>query len=159
MVARGYSSETFAYEAVASRGNDKRDYHVYYFGDFDRSGIDAANSLQEKLERFAKELSDCVCNIWFHRVAITLEQIQELGLPTRDHKRDSAADRKWRYDFACELDAMPPDQLRELVRHRIEYHLPRHQLATLKVAEESERELFLAIYREAGAAGMFDPNP
>jgi hypothetical protein len=52
MVARGYASETFAYEAVASRGDDKRDYHVYYFGDFDRSGVDAANSLQEKLERF-----------------------------------------------------------------------------------------------------------
>ena len=35
MVARGFTSETFAYEAVAARGSDPRDYYVYYFGDFD----------------------------------------------------------------------------------------------------------------------------
>jgi hypothetical protein len=42
MVARGFSSETFAYEAVASREGDDRDYHVYYFGDFDQAGYDGA---------------------------------------------------------------------------------------------------------------------
>src|SRR5680860_98204 len=49
MVARGFVSETFAYEAVAARGNDRRPYYVYYAGDFDRSGQDAARSLEEKL--------------------------------------------------------------------------------------------------------------
>ena len=29
MVARGFSSETFAYEAVAARDDDPRDYYVY----------------------------------------------------------------------------------------------------------------------------------
>jgi hypothetical protein len=46
MVARGYASETFCYEAVAARNGDDRDYYVYYFGDFDRSGRDAANALK-----------------------------------------------------------------------------------------------------------------
>src|SRR5262249_9055851 len=55
MVTRGFSSETFAYEAVAARRDDERDYYVYYFGDFDRSGRDGANSLKEKLERFADD--------------------------------------------------------------------------------------------------------
>ena len=50
MVTRGFSSE-----AVAARGEDGRPYHVYYLGDLDRAGQDAANSLQEKLERFADE--------------------------------------------------------------------------------------------------------
>src|SRR5262249_41942205 len=56
MVTRGFSSETFAYEAMAARGEDDRPYHVYYLGDFDRAGRDGANSLQEKLERFAGEV-------------------------------------------------------------------------------------------------------
>jgi hypothetical protein len=116
---------------------------VYYFGAFDRSGQDAAHSLQEKLERFGDELPQCRCRVIFHQVAITEEQIIELGLPTRPHKRKSPADRAWRHDFACELDAMPPDTLRALVRDCIERHLPRHQLKILKVAEESERELLL----------------
>jgi hypothetical protein len=138
MVARGFSSETFAYEAVAARGDDERDYHVYYFGDFDRSGHDAAKALHEKLERFAE---DRPFSVIFEQVAVTEEQIERLGLPTRDHKRNSAADRAWPHIFACELDAFPPDALRQLVRDVIERHLPRDQLKVLQVAEESEREI------------------
>jgi hypothetical protein len=152
MVTRGFSSETFAYEAVAARGDDGRDYWVYYFGDFDRSGRDAANSLKEKLDRFAEDafiipdngdvdyLSLRTVRVKFIQAAITLEQIKQHDLPTRDHKRESAADKKWPYDFACELDAFPPDTLRELVTLCIERHLPKDQLDILKVAEQSERE-------------------
>jgi hypothetical protein len=141
MVARGFSSETFAYEAVAARIGDERNYYVYYLGDFDRSGRDAAGSLQEKLERFAAELPDCVCDVIFKQIAITSEQIEYFRLPTRPHKRNSPADRNWPHDFACELDALPPDTLRALVRYHVEQHLPRRQLEILKAAEESEREL------------------
>jgi hypothetical protein len=106
IVARGFSSETFAFESVAQRGDDERDYHVYYFGDFDRSGRDAAHSLEEKLERFAEELPGCRCRIVFQQMAITLEQIRSLGLSTRLHKRESAADKAWPHRFGCELDAI-----------------------------------------------------
>ena len=37
MVARGFASETFCYEAIAAREGDDRDYYVYYLGDFDRA--------------------------------------------------------------------------------------------------------------------------
>ena len=37
MVARGFASETFCYEAIAQRSEDTRPYHVYYLGDFDRA--------------------------------------------------------------------------------------------------------------------------
>jgi hypothetical protein len=55
MVARGYSSETFRFEAIESRKDDDRQYIVYYLGDFDRSGRDATATLKEKLERFVAE--------------------------------------------------------------------------------------------------------
>ncbi len=140
MVARGFSSETFAFEAVEARKDDNRDYHVYYLGDFDRSGRDAANSLKEKLERFADEQGNWLF-VEFENVAITEEQVISLNLPTRDHKSVSAADKAWPHSFACELDAMEPDTLRDLVEECINRHLPQDQLDILKVAERSERQV------------------
>jgi hypothetical protein len=138
MVARGFSSETFAYEAVAARDDDERSYVVYYLGDFDRAGRDAARSLREKLDRFSE---DRPFKVVFKALALTEAQIKRLRLSTRRPKRESAADRAWPYDFACELDAIDPDRLRALVRSAIEKHLPRHELDVLKAAEESERTL------------------
>jgi hypothetical protein len=142
MVARGFSSETFCYEAVAARyGDDSRPYRVYYLGDFDRSGRDAANSLEEKLTRFAE---DDGIEVIFEQIAVTESQIRMWKLPTRPHKRESAADKKWSHKFACELDAIEPDRLRYLVEIAIAEHVDRDQLAVLKVAE---RELLKALGR------------
>lgn len=148
MVTRGFSSETFAFEAVAARGDDPRWFQVYYLGDFDRAGHDAAESLREKLDRFSKG-KDFV--VWLEEIAVTIEQVVDWRLPTRAPKRKSAADRKWHYDFACELDAIPAGALRDLVRHHIEKHLPRGQFEVLKAAEESERELLKAFAARASA--------
>ena len=138
MVTRGLSSETFAYEAIAARKGNDRPYYVYALVDFDRAGRDGANSLKEKLERFAGEEG---IDLVFELIAVTEEQIDEWDLPTREPKRKSHADRKWPYDFACELDAIPPDQLRDLVEAHINLHLPQDKLEVLKAAEESERNI------------------
>jgi len=53
MIPRGFASETFCYEAARAAQDYGRTYVVYYLGDFDRAGRDAANSLEEKLEGFA----------------------------------------------------------------------------------------------------------
>jgi hypothetical protein len=138
MVTRGFSSETFCYEAIAQRKRDTRPFYVYYLGDFDRAGRDGANSLEEKLQRFAEEEG---IDLVFEQIAVTKKQITDWNLPTREPKRESAADKKWPHDFACELDAIPPDSLRDLVETYINLHLPQAQLEVLKAAEESEREL------------------
>jgi hypothetical protein len=133
MVTRGFSSETFAYEAVAAREGDRRTYHLYYLGDFDHAGQDAGNSLREKLDRFADEER---IDLVFKQIAVTRKQIADWNLPTREPKRKSAADKKWLHDFACELDAIPPDQLRDLVETYINLHLPQDKLGS---AEGSRR--------------------
>jgi hypothetical protein len=138
MVTRGFSSETFCFEAAMARRGDPRPYHVYYLGDFDRSGQDAARTLEEKLRRFAEKVG---VGVVFEVLAVTLDQIIGLRLPIRPPKRNSAADRKWRWDFACELDAIPPDTMRAIIQAAIERHLPAQKLDVLKVAEESERAL------------------
>jgi hypothetical protein len=143
MVTRGFSSETFAYSAIEWHENDARNYYVYYLGDFDRAGQDAASSLCEKLFRFWEENPRIVedTEINFEVLAVTEKQIQEMGLSTRKPKRNTMADQRWPHDFACELDAIDANTLRDLVRTCIEKHLPPEQLKILKVAEESEREL------------------
>jgi hypothetical protein len=150
MVARGFSSETFCYEAVAARGNDQRPYVVYYLGDFDRAGRDAARSLHEKLRRFAREETIPVV---FEHLAITIEQIEELRLPTRPHKRSTPSDRAWPHAFACELDAMPPDRLRSLVEQAINRHLSQDQLRIERIVQESQREGLLALAGRFGDDG------
>jgi hypothetical protein len=149
MVVRGFSSETFCFEAVEAREGDPRPYHVYYLGDFDRSGRDAARSLHEKLTRFARKKN---LQVTFTVIAVTEQQIRDLRLPTREPKRKSAADRKWPFPFACELDAIPPDYMRELVRQAIDRHLPADKFRILKVAEESERALIRRLVAQAGGA-------
>jgi hypothetical protein len=154
MVARGYSSETFAFEAVAAREGDRRKYDVWYLGDFDRSGCEAAESLQEKLERFADERG---VDVSFRVLAIEATDILEFNaannaalvnlngqarwLPTREPKRKTPADQAWPHPYAIELDAIPPDDLRRMVRQVTENYLPADQLEILKVAEDSERTL------------------
>jgi hypothetical protein len=149
MVARGFVSETFAYEAIDARGDDARPYYVYYLGDFDRSGMDAARSLEEKLTRFADEAGIPVV---FETLAVTPDMVHDLRLPTRAPKRESKADKNWPHDFACELDAVPPDVMRELVQDAIERHLPKREFEILKVAETSERRIIERLVGKAVAS-------
>jgi hypothetical protein len=64
-----------------------------------------------------------------------------LAAEIRRPKRKSPADKAWPHPYAIELDAIPPDDLRRMVRETIESYLPADQLQILKVAEGSEREL------------------
>jgi hypothetical protein len=136
MPAGGFTSETFAFNAVEDRGDDTRRYVVLYFGDFDRAGQDCARILERKLRRFAEDKG---IPVEFHNVAVTLEQIEAWNLPTREHKRKSKADQNWPYDFACELDAITPEDLRILVEKSINRYMPKKRLMALLEEEAAER--------------------
>jgi hypothetical protein len=158
MVSRGFASETFCYEAVAAREGDRREYHVWYLGDFDRSGCGAAASLSEKLMRFSEEMG---VNVRFNQLAIEMSDVRGFDastmmahvnlngvmrwLPAREHKRKSPADKVWPHAFAIELDAIEPDDLRRMVSEVIDAYLPPDQLEILKTAEQSERELIAGL--------------
>jgi hypothetical protein len=78
--------------------------------------------------------------IHFERVGVTPEQIKEWGLPTRPTKTSDSRSKGFG-DISVELDAIPPEELRELVRMVIEQHLPKRQFDILKAAEASERDI------------------
>lgn len=142
MPTGGYSSETFAYGAVDNLRGTNKTLVIYALYDFDRSGEDAALSLQEKVERFGLEFD---VPVEFHQLGLNWQQVRELNLPTRPAKRSTAADQRWPYDFAAELDAIPPDTLREMVKEAIEGHLPSWELSYLKRIEDVERRTLLDI--------------
>lgn len=136
MPTGGFTSETFAHGAVERLRGTGRNLMVYSLYDFDRSARDAANSLREKVERFG---SDYGVQVSFNALGLSDEQVQQMRLPTRPPKRQTKADQRWSYPYAAELDAIPPDDLRGLVRGAIEQHLPAWKLAQLQAVEAAER--------------------
>lgn len=150
MVARGDSSETFAYESAEEIMEQGKPAFVYYVGDFDPAGWDMSRVLEEKLRGFG-------ANITFERLAINRDQIKRWNLSTRPTK-DSTRTKKFFETFgdgtpSVELEALHPDTLRTIVRDAIEKHIPAGHLDTVKVAEESERTLLkkLAAVAAGGA--------
>lgn len=141
MCTGGFSSETFAHEAVARLKGTGRTLVAYTFYDFDRAGQDAAASLAEKVSRFGAAYD---VPVHVSRRALDVAQVRDLGLPTRPARQGTAADRRWSCPFAAELDAIPPRTLRAMVRDAIEQHLPREELTRLKAIEHSERDTLLS---------------
>jgi hypothetical protein len=102
--------------------------------DFDPSSVNAGEKIKKTLREMAPNEE-----IYFERVAVTPEQIREWDLPTRPTKTSDTRAKSFG-DISVELDAIEPEQLRELVREVIEQHLPGDQFAVLKAAEASERK-------------------
>lgn len=140
MPTGGYTSETFAHGAVDNLRGSGKTLVIYSLYDFDRSGRDAEGSLKEKVERFGAEYG---VPVMFNSLGLNLMQVEQMNLPTRPAKRATVADQKWPHDFAAELDAIPPDTLRLMVRQAIEEHLPPDQLVYLKEVERLERETLM----------------
>ena len=135
MVARGYASLSFLHEAAEYIAGLDVPAYIYHLGDYDPSGQDAARAIEQILREMAPD-----AEIHFERLAVTQRQIAQWRLPTRPTKKtDTRA--KGFGALSVELDAIPPNRLRDLVQKAIERHLPPEQYAVLKVAEESEQKL------------------
>jgi hypothetical protein len=133
MVARGYASLSFLHSAAEYINTLSVPTYIYHLGDFDPSGVNAGEKIEETLCELAPDAS-----MLFERLAVTPEQIAEWDLPTRPTKKSDTRSKNFG-SISVELDAIEPNQLRGLVQEAIERHLPANQLAVLKAAEESER--------------------
>jgi hypothetical protein len=145
MVARGYASLSFLHSAAEYIGEIDVPTYIYHFGDFDPSGVNAGEKIEQTLREMAPE-----AEIHFERVAVTPEQIDQWNLPTRPTKISDSRSKGFG-DISVELDAIPPEELRELVQIVIEQHLPKRQFEILKAAEASEREIIRRLVGEIGA--------
>jgi hypothetical protein len=136
MVARGYSSLTFLKQSAEVIAEQERPTFIYHAGDWDPSGQNAADNIEDRLREFAPD-----ADITFVKLAVTPEQIAEQDLPSRPTKASDSRSVNWTGGDSVELDAIHPTTLRELIRNAIEQHVDERQLEIIRTAEESEREL------------------
>jgi hypothetical protein len=135
MVARGYASLSFLHTAAEYINSLDVPAYIYHLGDFDPSGVNAGEKIEETLTELAPD-----AEIVFERIAVTEEQIEDENLPTRPTKVSDTRSRGFG-NISVELDAIEPNLLRAIVKVAIERHLPRRQFEILKAAEASEREI------------------
>jgi len=147
LIVRGHVSRTAIYQAYQryAEKNDK-DCYLYYFGDFDPSGLTIYQSLVKRLSGFNNGNLD----ITFERVALTQEQIDKYNLPPAPAKKtDPNTSRfiKQHGDNVVELDALPPDELIALVQESIEQHIDMdiwNESASIEAQETEELQEFIA---------------
>lgn len=142
-VSRGYASLSFLHEAGTAIGKLGRPAFIYHLGDFDPSGVDAAKSIEAGLREYSGN-----AEIVFERLAVTPGQITAWSLPTRPTKTSDTRAKAFGHDLSVELDAIAPEELRELVETAIQRHLPEQRLLDLRAIEQDERDQLLRLATE-----------
>ena len=108
--------------------------YLYQFGDHDPSGCLIPEVIRLRLTEFSQK-NDCPPPR-VERIALTPEQIRRYRLPSRPTKRDGNSHAAKFAGRSTELDALPNQVLRRLVRGCIEQHISPHQVTILREAEE-----------------------
>lgn len=134
MPAAGFSSISFLYSAAMDILEADRPAFIYYLGDLDKAGLDAFAFAEREIREHAPD-----ADLTFEWLAVTEEQVDEWGLPGPPPKpRDTRAG----LSRVVELDAIHPDQLRQLVRDALESHLPEEAVAAERATEKAERAVW-----------------
>ena len=106
MVARGYASLSFLHSAAEYINDLEVPAYIYHLGDFDPSGVNAGEKIEQTLREMAPD-----ADIHFERIAVTPEQIAHWNLPTRPTKATRHRAKGFG-DISVELDAIEPGTLR-----------------------------------------------
>lgn len=137
-VARGFSSETYLWTAGQDIQEDGRETFVYVLSDFDPSGVTLAEDIARKIVRFSGDVP-----VHVERIALSGDQVREWNLPTRPLKKTDKRAPRFRLehgDEACELEAIPPNLLRQLVSKAIARHVDPARIEAAKRDEALQRD-------------------
>lgn len=134
MSCKSFSSITFLHDAAEEITAQGKPTWCYYFGDWDPSGKDIGRVVEASLREFAPE-----AEIQFERMAVTEEQIETLHLPTHPTKKSDSRSKGFKGE-SVEVDAIPPKELRRMVRECITSHLSQGDIAANERNEQLERE-------------------
>ena len=140
---RGFPSITLGYEAAReiNAGNASRAV-VLYMGDYDPSGVLISDTVERELKRHLR------VPLEMRRLAVNEEQVAEYNLPTKPRKKTEVRLPDMKY--TVEVEAMPSEVLRPMVREAVEGYLPAGALQAAKEAERDERAVLMRLARMAG---------
>jgi hypothetical protein len=139
-VSAKYELSTSCWQSFVYRG---RRTVILHLGDHDPSGESIFNhGLVQDVHAFlAKDVPHKdpreVCD--FERVALTQEQVLRFNLETTPPKDTDSRTANWTGSGACQLEAVPPDTLAELLESAIKRRLDMTIYAEDLKAEEEER--------------------
>jgi hypothetical protein len=139
MVTRGYPSISFLYSAAEAIADKDCPTYIYYFGDYDPSGVDIPRFVHQSLNELLDEM-DYDDDLTFKIEAVTPDLIDSLSLPTRPTKRTDARARNF-VGESVEVDAIPAGALRDMTERCIDRHVDKYQLNHLQMVEKEERSL------------------
>lgn len=139
---RGYSSSSFAYVIGEGWRDIEKPIHCYYVGDHDPSG----RGIEADIKRNIAEYSGR--SFTWTRLAIEPHQFEEYKFIPLAPKRKDTRYRKFTElygDRCAEVEAVPADALRDMVRDAIELHIPAGAWQRLKEIEDAERNQWNAV--------------
>jgi 5S rRNA maturation endonuclease (ribonuclease M5) len=145
MVCRGYASLSFLHSAAEVIKAENKPTHIIFLSDFDPSGCDISRVTEATLRELAPGIE-----LDFRRIAVTPEQIEKWGLQTRPTKKSDVRAKKFG-DRSVELEAVPPETLRDLVRKQILLHIDPYQWQQSLAIERQEREVLGRILSNLGS--------
>ena len=122
---KGYSSSSALYKAgqrLREKLRADKEIHIIYLGDHDPSGIDMSRDVADRLIQFARADTSGSGTVHLHRVALNMDQIDELDPPENPAKLTDSRAQGYIARFgesSWELDAIEPSALAELVRRAV----------------------------------------
>lgn len=110
---------------------------VLHLGDYDPSGESIFEVIREDALAFLSEdLSHRPRSYFkFQRVALTEEQVEIFDLPTSPPKTPDSRSRRWSGSGTCQLEALPPDTMADILVDEVERWI---DLDTLTHDQEAE---------------------
>ena len=144
MVTRGYPSLTYLHDAAYTMVANQKPVSIYYFGDFDPSGCDISRNTEARIRQFVADYRYPV-PVKFHRVAVNEEQIHQLRLPTRPTKTTDTRISSFTGKESVEVDAIPPNTLRAMIRSCITRHIPQSEIDKQQQIQALERQSLAAV--------------
>ena len=133
-INRGYPSLTFLHSSAVELETIGKPAYIYYFGDSDPSGKDIERNTESRLRKFAPNTE-----ITFERMAVTEEQIEKFGLPTRPPKAGDSRNGKYNGGIV-EIDTLPMKYLGGLVEYCITRNISSATLDRMLKIEAAEKE-------------------
>lgn len=139
---RGFNSLSYTKDIARQIIESDKHTVLYHFGDYDPSGVCAAETLQSTL------LDMGARSFTFERVAVHPWQINAWKLPTRPTKESDSRAKGFEGE-SCELDAIEPSRLRAMVKDCILRWITPAEIEHIKGVEAEERK----ILRQLGRTG------
>ena len=129
LAARGFNSKTGWYNVMGYVEEGQR-LDILLLTDYDTSGLEMINPGREAILRH-----DMLGKVNIKRIGLNQEHIDRYNLITREDKSDRSLK-------ACELDAMTPQEAREMVSEYLNEYMPESEIKSLEEQEDREREGF-----------------